>query len=61
MNTNDYIDLARKLTGTPTGTPPTEPTAPVDTALEISKRQAELAKEQKPVVIPSQGAIPIPN
>ena len=61
MTTNDYIDLTRKLTGTPTGTPPAEVTAPADTALEIAKRQAEIAKTQKPDVVPSQGAMPISN
>jgi hypothetical protein len=61
MNTFDYLDLTKKLTGTPSGTPATEPLAPVDTALEIAKRQAELAKDQKPDVVPSMGAMPVAN
>lgn len=61
MNTFDYLDLAKKLTGSPTGDVPPGQIAPVDTALEIAKRQAEIAKEQKPDVVPSQGAMPIPN
>ena len=59
MNTFDYLDLSKKLTGTPTGTPATEPLAPADTALEIAKRHAEQVKDQKPDVVPSQGAMPI--
>jgi len=61
MTTNDYIALSQKITGTPTGTPPPEPTAPVDTALEIAKRQAELSKDKKPDVVPSMGAMPVAN
>jgi hypothetical protein len=61
MNTNDYIDIANRITGTPGSRTTPMPTAPVDTALEIAKRQAEIAKEQKPDVVPSQGAMPIPN
>jgi len=61
MTTNDYIALSQKITGTPTSAPPPEPTAPVDTALEITKRQAELSKDKKPDVVPSMGAMPVAN
>lgn len=61
MNTNDYIALSQKITGTPTGTPAPEPTAPVDTALEIARRHAEQVKDVKPDVVPSQGAMPVAN
>jgi hypothetical protein len=61
MNTFDYLDLSKKLTGTPTSTTAPEPLAPADTALEIAKRHAERVKDQKPDVVPSQGAMPIAN
>lgn len=61
MNTNDYIALSQQITGTPKGQAEPAPTAPVDTAIEMMKRQAEVAKDRKPDVVPAQGAMPIPN
>jgi hypothetical protein len=61
MNTNDYIALAQGLTGTPNSAPAPATTAPVDTALEIARRQADMSKDRKPDVVPTQGAMPVAN